>query len=143
MNKITLILALFLVSCSNNFNNDPKDISSYIDQTISSCQRETRNEYWGDCFTQDASNNIYFIALYGEADVEMLGKINSNLVKAAYLGLDYKIANELFMSVLEDHKILLSAIGVNNSSEIAFIHNQIKLKLISTIQSLKNIETIY
>jgi len=141
MNKITLIL-VFLVSCSNNFNSDPKDISSFIDQTVSSCQRETRNEYWGDCFTQNAVNNIYFISLYGEADVETLAKINSIIVEAIYSGLDYEIANEIFMSIVEDYKFLLAAIGLNDTSEIAFIHNQIKLKLISAIQSLKNIETI-
>jgi hypothetical protein len=138
MKKI-ILFALILASCSQSLQS-PKDIPNFTEETISYCKEDFKNTYWGDCFTKEAINNIYFIAFYGENNVELLSKINISLIKAIEYNMDYNTANELYNSVLSDFKLILTAYNENNSNEMSYRRNQIKLKLIAVKKSLDNIK---
>jgi hypothetical protein len=140
MKKIITLITLILISCSEKPISDPSDILNFIDKTSTNCQKEFNNSYWGDCFTHQGLSNIYFIAFYGKNDIEMLTKINLNLNKGIANDMEHEVANKFYADLISDLKLILVAYNENNSSQIAYSRNQIKLKLVAVIKSNKNIE---
>jgi hypothetical protein len=54
--------------------------------------------------------------------------------------MEYEVANKFYADLISDLKLILVAYNENNSSQIAYSRNQIKLKLVAVIKSNKNIE---